>query len=179
MIYVQAIEVKRRSGLRGNTVVRGKRPKLGNVGAVYSSDRSRKRIYYQCLRCGAPANPMYGEGDDSWCPDCGHTGYVYSCEGRLPYPALYATWEESHQSSASSKAEGALTNPVISDPVHGATATKRMKSHSGTYSCLNCCIEFDLVAVTQLKCDECGGPLIKGELEDFVNEIPPNSEENP
>ena len=55
---------------------------------------------------------------------------------------------------------------------------KQMKSHSGTYSCLNCCTEFELVGETHLKCDECGGPLFKGKLEELIDEELPDADEN-
>jgi PHP family Zn ribbon phosphoesterase len=44
---------------------------------------------------------------------------------------------------------------------------KQHKTHTGTYCCPECCIEFDLMAEESLKCDHCGGPLRKGSLEDL------------
>ena len=44
---------------------------------------------------------------------------------------------------------------------------KQTKTHTGTYCCPACCIEFNLVAEESLKCDHCSGPLTKGSLEDF------------
>ena len=47
---------------------------------------------------------------------------------------------------------------------------KQPKLHTGLYSCLECYIEFDLTAEESLKCDRCGGPLIRGGLEDFEHD---------
>ncbi len=49
----------------------------------------------------------------------------------------------------------------------GIPAMKRKKFHTGTYHCPACFIEFDLVAEESLKCDQCGGPLAKGALDDI------------
>ncbi len=49
----------------------------------------------------------------------------------------------------------------------GEVTMKRKKLHTGTYHCPACFIEFDLVAEESLKCDQCGGPLAKGPLEEI------------
>ncbi len=41
---------------------------------------------------------------------------------------------------------------------------KRKKTHSGTFHCPACFIEYDLVTEESLKCDKCGGPLAAGSL---------------
>ena len=46
---------------------------------------------------------------------------------------------------------------------------KTVNTHTGTYSCLRCMTEFDLIAETHLKCD-CGGLLLKGSLEELSDE---------
>ncbi len=43
---------------------------------------------------------------------------------------------------------------------------KQPKLHTGTFHCPECCVEFDLLADPSLKCEECGGPLIRGTLEE-------------
>ena len=55
---------------------------------------------------------------------------------------------------------------------------KTAKTHTGIYSCLNCMTEFDLFAETHLKCDDCGGPLLKGSLDELC-EDDPNAERDP
>jgi hypothetical protein len=51
-------------------------------------------------------------------------------------------------------------------PAKGTHLMKRKKLHSGTYHCPACFIELDLVAEESLKCDQCGGPLAKGSLDE-------------
>jgi len=48
----------------------------------------------------------------------------------------------------------------------GDVTVKRKKLHTGTYHCPACFIEFDLVGEESLKCDQCGGPLAKGPLDE-------------
>jgi DNA-binding MarR family transcriptional regulator len=48
----------------------------------------------------------------------------------------------------------------------GAATMKRKKLHTGTYHCPACFIELELVAEESLKCDQCGGPLATGSLEE-------------
>jgi PHP family Zn ribbon phosphoesterase len=47
---------------------------------------------------------------------------------------------------------------------------KHAKTHTGTYSCLNCYVEYDLVGETHLKCDECGAPLTRGTLDELYED---------
>jgi DNA-binding MarR family transcriptional regulator len=51
-------------------------------------------------------------------------------------------------------------------PAKGAHLMKRKKLHTGTYHCPACFIELDLVAEESLKCDQCGGPLATGSLDE-------------
>ncbi len=53
------------------------------------------------------------------------------------------------------------------DLADGGNTMKRAKTHTGTYHCPACMIEFDLVAETSLKCDECQGPLAAGSLDEI------------
>ncbi len=43
---------------------------------------------------------------------------------------------------------------------------KRKKLHTGTYHCPACFVELDLISEESLKCDQCGGPLAKGDLDE-------------
>jgi rRNA maturation endonuclease Nob1 len=43
---------------------------------------------------------------------------------------------------------------------------KRKKLHTGIYHCPACFIEFDLVAEESLECEQCGGPLDTGGLDE-------------
>ena len=49
---------------------------------------------------------------------------------------------------------------------------KLRKTHTGVYCCPDCCIEYDLSAETVLKCDECGGPLYQGALDEYEDAEP-------
>ena len=49
-------------------------------------------------------------------------------------------------------------------PAQGDHGMKRKKLHTGTYHCPACFIELELVAEESLKCDQCSGPLAKGDL---------------
>ncbi len=51
-------------------------------------------------------------------------------------------------------------------PAKGTHLMKRKTLHTGTYHCPACFIELDLVAEESLKCDQCGGPLAKGDLDE-------------
>ncbi len=51
-------------------------------------------------------------------------------------------------------------------PSKGDHLMKRKKLHTGTYHCPACFVELDLVAEESLKCDQCGGPLAQGGLDE-------------
>jgi DNA-binding MarR family transcriptional regulator len=51
-------------------------------------------------------------------------------------------------------------------PETGDHLMKRKKLHTGTYHCPACFIELELVAEESLKCDQCGGPLDTGGLDE-------------
>ena len=46
---------------------------------------------------------------------------------------------------------------------------KQRKSHTGTYSCPECCVEYDLTDEPVLKCDQCGGVLYQGSVEEVLD----------
>ena len=148
---------------------------------IGANAESRKRVgraswgrtYYQCINCGAPVDAMLvGDGSNNWCPSC-HTSGDVMCEiGHLPDPPLYGQWlrsqEEKHPITP-----GTTTVPVpMCQPatLNGESPMKTPKTHTGTYSCLDCYIEFDLVAEPSLKCDQCEGPLSRGSLEQLTGE---------
>ena len=135
-----------------------------------SSSRPRKRTFYQCFLCGALVDPMFGLGLGSWCPDCRQPDSIDCLEGQIPDPVRYGAWLQRQKERASSPKPNAneddrthLSHPIPA----GVTTMKQHKTHTGTYCCPECCIEFDLMAEESLKCDRCGGPLNKGSLEDL------------
>jgi DNA-binding MarR family transcriptional regulator len=96
--------------------------------------------------------------------------------GRRPDPhrGTYAYWVTDHGHARLAFFEEEQPVPqhrpdVITRPAQwkGGHPMKRKKVHSGTYHCPACFIEFDLVAEESLKCDQCGGPLAKGPLDDI------------
>lgn len=164
-----------------HSAVRG-RPAEGSLPRAASPAQASK-LYYQCLACGAPTDPMFGTGEMSWCPSCKRCGEVCCAEGELPDPPLYGEWVEQQErkrmeakeavratSSADTEQRSASLqfNPL--QPEKGINIMKQPKLHTGIYSCLECCIEFDLAAEESLKCDRCGGQLMKGGLDDFDEE---------
>jgi hypothetical protein len=141
-----------------------------NRGRSISARTSAKRLYHQCLACGAQVDPMFGLGDGSWCPSCRKCGEVYCAEGELPDPQLYGNWLQKQEEAKSMRASPRANtdaNPPAPQSQNGDTSMKHPKLHSGIYCCPDCCIEFDLMAEESLKCDRCGGALIKGTLEDL------------
>ncbi len=111
---------------------------------------------------------MYGQGDDSWCPSCHTSGQVYGMEGQLPSPQLYGAWVVKKQRKAEAKrAEAELTEFLKRHQTQKEDPTmKRKTTHSGSFYCPKCFIQFELVAEESLKCPDCGGPLAEGTLDD-------------
>jgi hypothetical protein len=145
-----------------------------NRGGSASSTVGGRR-FHQCLACGAPVDPMYGTGEGSWCPHCHQPGEIFWSEGRLPDPQLYGTWLLEQQKGAVGATPASPTNPSfpsINAPIttSGESEMKLRKAHTGVYSCPKCCVEYDLNNETVLKCEDCGGPLLEGTLEDILDE---------
>lgn len=144
----------------------GSRP--GAVGqrtlTPLSASRSTSQRFYQCMACGAPADPVYGSGNGSWCPACHEQDTIGWAEGRLPDPQLYGQW------FLAQRAEDSKPTPK-SDPVspllHGALIMKTAQLHTGPYCCPKCYMNFNLIAEEVLKCDRCGGPLLSGTVNDY------------
>jgi DNA-directed RNA polymerase subunit RPC12/RpoP len=147
---------------------RGKAPRL--------PAESKKRIY-QCMRCGALTDPMFGVGDVSWCPYCGECGDICYDEGKIPDPMFYGGWLKRHKQelAAGSKTDDALPRPIHPTPLtihtpQGGLGMKVPNLHTGTYHCPDCGIEFDLDQEESLKCDRCNGLLVKGSIDDAEDE---------
>lgn len=140
-------------------------------GALISrhAGNSSRRIFHQRQACGALVDPIFGLGDESFCPHCKKYGEVYCREGLLPDPALYCEWLEKQQAK-SAAVTGEKNDQPIFHSQNGASEMKQKKLHTGIYCCPECCIEFDLTAEESLKCDHCGGVLVKGSLDEFENE---------
>ena len=122
-------------------------------------------MYWQCQRCGALADPIYGTGDDSYCPNCQASGTVLGEDGKIPSPALYDTWLRKQKAAVSGGLSSTEALLKLLQRSQGDVTMKRKKTHSGTFHCPACFIEFDLVAEESLRCDQCGGPLAAGSLD--------------
>jgi hypothetical protein len=122
--------------------------------------------------CGALVDPIYGAGNGSWCPFCGAKDDIVWDVGKIPDPQWYGMWCESQRekaTAAASPSPGAPPPPSVNHTAGGATV-KHAKTHTGTYSCLNCYVEYSVVGETHLKCDECGGLLLPGTLEELCDD---------
>jgi hypothetical protein len=57
--------------------------------------------------------------------------------------------------------------PETDSKTKGVKCLKTRKTHTGIFSCPDCCVEFNLFLDEALKCDECGGPLVPGSLDKY------------
>ncbi len=139
------------------------------------SSRSRE-IYRQCLSCGGVIEQKYSTGENSWCPLCFDYGSIGEKIGELPDPQLYGSWlfeqKEAEEKERKVAAEKSRKNALFRNPaptlnIFGGAKMKTRKKHTGVYSCPKCCVEFDLFMDEDLKCDECGGPLVSGSLDKY------------
>jgi hypothetical protein len=130
-----------------------------------------KRMH-QCCRCGALVSPIYGAGDGSWCPACDAMDSIVYDIGKIPIPALYGAWLHRQREKGPVPEPTAPGNPQPTSVIasSGDPTMKHAKTHTGTYSCLDCCVEYDLVGETHLKCDECGMPLVRGTLDELCED---------
>lgn len=55
---------------------------------------------------------------------------------------------------------------VVGPQPEGDASMKQKKTHTGTFHCPHCYIEFELFSEESLKCDACGGPLAPGSLDE-------------
>ena len=100
--------------------------------------------------------------------------------GELPDPQLYGSWlwrqrqpvgkPSSPSTGDSSGASGLGIASWLQAPPKIGFNMKSRKLHTGLYSCPRCCLEFDLFAEESLKCDECGGQLVSGSLDDHYED---------
>ncbi len=139
------------------------------------SAKSRK-VFRQCLTCGGIVDQMYGKGDNSWCPHCFDWGSICEEIGQLPDPQKYGSWlgeqEEAEEKRKKEIAEKDRLDKLFgkSDSeitTQGVQKLKTRKMHTGVYSCPDCCVEFNLFMDEALKCDDCGGPLVSGQLDQY------------
>ena len=136
-----------------------------------SARRSEPQIFWQCESCGAPVEPQFGVGDNSWCPSCQAVGTVAGMEGQYPSPPLYGAWvvRQARQK------EQAKARADLNDLLHRHRSLtnnkeelmKRTKTHTGTFHCPTCFIEVELLNEESLKCDKCKGPLAEGSLDEI------------
>jgi hypothetical protein len=135
-----------------------------------SRDHRESQIFLQCQSCGAPVQPQFGVGDESWCPACHAVGTVAGMYGQYPSPPLYGAWaaRQARQEEPASAQAHQLTEPLTRH--RSLTNTKedfmkRTKTHTGTFHCPSCFIEVELFNEESLKCDKCKGPLAEGSLD--------------
>ena len=132
--------------------------------------RSEPPIFWQCQSCGAPVEPQFGTGDDSWCPSCHATGTVAGMEGQYPSPPLYGAWAARQaRQKAHEKTQAELTELMhrYRPLTPKEELMKRTKTHTGTFHCPTCFTEVELVNEESLKCDKCQGPLAQGSLDEI------------
>ena len=146
--------------------------------------RPTGRMFHQCTVCGGLVNEAFVSGDDSWCPHCKAQRLIVTEIGRIPIPTQYGEWllQQSEQPNATPAPTPALQAPESTaspasrpleshvsracEPTYGDPTMKQPKTHTGTYSCLDCYTEYELTAEKSLRCD-CGGLLVKGTLEEL------------
>lgn len=135
--------------------------------------RREPQVFWQCQSCGAPVEPQFEAGDDSWCPSCQAVGTVAGMEGQYPSPPLYGAWAARQaRQKEQDKAQAELTELMHLHRSHTTKEElmKRTKTHTGTFYCPTCFIEVELVNEESLKCDKCKGPLAQGSLDDFLGD---------
>lgn len=169
-----------RTRTRARVGFRSARPAIPGsrfAGPRRSPSASGGRRFYQCLACGAPVDPMYGTGDGSWCPHCHEPDQIFWSEGRLPDPQLYGSWLLAQRKNTAAQVPALAPNTntpfpstLTSTTTSGESDMKQRKAHTGVYSCPECCVEYELNNETVLKCDDCGGPLLEGTVEDVCDE---------
>ena len=167
---------KPRSRTRASQVVK---PVSTSPRPENSGGRRATTTYWQCQACGGLVDAMYGSANDSWCPHCHAVGQVVGMDGQIPTPTLYGDWVAKRQGAAEQKRAERESEHWLA--VHSKakedSTVKRKKIHSGTYHCPRCFIEFDVIAEESLKCDACGGPLAKGDLEEVWEDDGPGDDE--
>jgi hypothetical protein len=135
-----------------------------------------RKVFRQCLTCGGIVDQMYDKGGNSWCPHCYDWGSICEEIGHLPDPQRYGSWlgeqEEAEEKRQKEIAEKERLDKLFGIPetdskTKGVKCLKTRKTHTGIFSCPDCCVEFNLFLDEALKCDECGGPLVPGSLDKY------------
>jgi hypothetical protein len=132
--------------------------------------RNEPQVFWQCQSCGAPVEPQFGAGIDSWCPSCQAVGTIAGMEGQYPSPPLYGAWAARQtRRKEQGQAQAELTELV---QLHRSLTKKeeimkRTKTHTGTFHCPTCFTEVELANEEALKCDKCKGPLAQGSLDEI------------
>jgi hypothetical protein len=143
---------------------------------------ARSIVVWQCHACGSPADPIYGRGEDSWCPSCGASGTICGQEGQFPFPHMYGMWLRTQRRRVDERDDEAEIGEFLVRPLarRQTELMKRVKTHTGTYHCPDCFIEFDLVGEESLACGRCQGPLAKGSLDDaFATDDDDDQDDDP
>ena len=146
------------------------RPARATPRRAAPTRRGEPHIFWQCQACGAPVEPQFGAGDESWCPFCQAVGTVAGMEGQCPSPRLYGAWvARRERKQEQDKAHAELTELAQR---HRFLTTKeemmkRTKTHTGTFHCPACFTEVELFNEESLKCDKCKGPLGQGSLDEI------------
>ena len=101
-------------------------------------------------------------------------------DGQIPDPHLYGEWVRRQEEAARGKQREKELQQSLSplNTQKGDPDMKRKKPQSGSFYCPKCFIEYDLTAEASLKCDECGGPLAKGTLEEVWADDDPDDEDD-
>ncbi len=143
----------------------------GSAPRQPSGHRSDSQVFHQCQSCGAPVQPQFGVGDDSWCPSCQAVGTVAGMYGQYPSPPLYGAWAARQaRQKEQPKAQTNLSELLgrhRSLTNNKEELMKRTKTHTGTFHCPSCFIEVELFNEESLKCDKCKGPLAEGGLDEI------------
>lgn len=157
----------RKPQVRSRRSAQSARPSASTPRRPAMRRRSEPLTFQQCQSCGAPVEPQFGLGDDSWCPSCHAVGTVAEMYGQYHSPRLYAAWatrqaREKRQEKVQAALSGRLPHPLTPKE----ELMKRTKTHTGTFHCPTCFIEVELVNEESLKCDRCRGPLAAGSLDE-------------
>lgn len=164
----------------------GRRARVPSPTAATAPRGRSRKLIFQCTTCGGLVDSIYvGEGDDSWCPHCGAVGDIAGAEGHIPWPQLYGSWVAQQRQQADQKPvekESATPAPgplqVPSQDLRFPAATQqrkevdpvREKRFYGDYECEKCYTIYELAGDSSLRCEKCGGHLVKLEFVDEDDE---------
>ena len=146
------------------------RPARATPRKTAPARHSEPRVFWQCQACGAPVEPQFAAGNDSWCPSCQAVGTVAGMDEQYPSPSLYGAWVARRaREQAQEKDQAALTKLMQRHPslTTKEEMMKRTKTHTGTFHCPTCFTEVELFNEESLQCDKCKGPLAQGSLDEI------------